>query len=211
MSSRRFWLQHAAALVTACMIANTLEAQTDTTVAKVEEDWQLTIAEPSPDSDTPQVICVISPYSGASSVHATLEINHHTLPSYAAGGLQLQAWNYETYLTRNTAEQGLLATYGEVITWTTKMELVHGRLYFDVNGSSTTWGQFGAGGDLRLSIPSPLTSLSSYSPLTSVDQSGIGYAANRVSSLVLKEVRYYNAANELLATDTTARFVHIME
>ncbi len=211
MSSRRFWLRHAVALVTVCLIANTLEAQTDTTVVKVEEDWQLTVAEPAPDSEAPQIICVISPYSGASSVHATLEINHHTLPSYAAGGLQLQAWNYETYLTRNTAEQGVLATSGEVITWTTKMELSQGRLYFEVNGSSTTWGQFGAGGDLRLSIPTPLASLSLYSPLTSVDQSGIGYAANRVSSMVLNEVRYYNAAGDLLATDTTDRFVHTME
>lgn len=211
MSSRRFLARLSAAAAFCMLFPFSAQAQTSSAVTRVEEDWELVISEPAPDSDAPQVTCVISPYSGATSVHCTLEINHRTLPTYASGGLQLQAWYYETFLTRNSAEQGVLSTDGEVITWTTKMELDNGRLDFEVNGNSTTWGQFGVGGDLRLSLSTNLSSLAGYSPETSVDQSGIGYAANRVGSLVLKEVRYYNAANELLSTDTTDRAVHTLE
>lgn len=211
MCSRRFLARLSAVAAFCTVFSVSAQAQTDTTVAKVAEDWELVITEPAPESDAPQVICVISPYSGASSVHCTLELNHRTLPSYVAGGLQLQAWYYETFLTRNSAEQGVLSTNGEVITWTTTMLLENGRLDFEVNGNSTTWGQFGVGGDLRLSLSTNLSSLAGYSPETSVDQSGVGYAANRVGSLVLKEVRYYNAAGELLSTDTTDRSVHTLE
>jgi len=211
MSTRRTWIQQ---LTTAavCLFALPVSAQTDTTVVKVEEDWELVIGEPSPDSDAPQVTCVISPYEGAQSVHAAFELNHRSLPSFVAGGMQLQAWNYENFITRDSAATGALSTSGETITWTMKMKLLEGNLYFYVrNGNSTTWGQFGGWGDLTLSIPWSLSSLAGYSPETSVEQSGVGYASNRVSRLVLKEVRYYNAANELVAQDTTQRVVHTLE
>jgi hypothetical protein len=209
MSSHRFLSRLFAVVALSTAFTASSQAQT---VTKVEEDWELVVSEPAAESDSPQVTCVISPYEGARSVHAAFEINHRSLPSFVAGGLQLQAWNYEQFLTRDSAATGRLATNGEVITWTMKMKIHEGYLHFYVrDGNSTTWGAFGGDGDLTLSIPWSLSSLSGYSPETSVSQSGVGYASNRVGRLVLKEVRYYNAANELLGTDTTERVVHTLE
>jgi hypothetical protein len=211
MSSHRTWRRLFAAVSAFALFSGFAQAE-DNTVVKVEEDWELVISEPSPESDAPQVTCVISPYDGAQSVHAAFELNHRSLPSFVAGGLQLQAWNYEHFITRDSAATGELSTPGETITWTMKMKIQDGYLFFYVrNGASTTWGEFGGYGDLTLTIPWSLPSLAGYSPETSVSQSGVGYASNRVSRLVLKEVRYYNAANELVARDTTPRVVHTLE
>jgi hypothetical protein len=210
MFTRRHWFLQLTAVVAVLGLTSVSQAQS--TVVKVEEDWELVISEPSPDSDAPQVTCVISPYAGAQSVHAAFEINHRSLPSFAAGGMQLQAWTYEHFITRDSSASGALATPGEVITWTTKMKIKDGYLFFYVrDGVSSTWGAFGGDGDLTLSIPWSLTSLAGYSPETSAEQSGVGYASNRVSRLVLKEVRYFNAANELVSQDTTQRVVHTLE
>jgi hypothetical protein len=198
--------------VLALVVGMTAGAHADSPpVVRVEEDWELVVAEPAADADAPQVVCVISPYTGTSSVHATLELNHSTIPSFTPGGLQLQAWDNETFLTRNSAEQGEMSTDGETVTWTTKMELRSGRLHFEVNGASTTWGAFGAAGDLKLSLRSLLPDLAHYSPETSVDQSGVGFGGNRVTSLTLKEVRYYDDAGNLLSTDATDREVHVFD
>ncbi|MDZ4782251.1 MAG: hypothetical protein SGJ19_18550 [Planctomycetia bacterium] len=72
-------------------------------------------------------------------------------------------------------------------------------------------GEHLANGNLTLSIPWSLNSLAGYSPETSVEQWGVGYASNRVGRLVLKEVRHFNAANELVFQDTTQRVVHTLE
>jgi hypothetical protein len=211
MRSRRVWMSFFAASALLGLFSSSASAQSDT-VVKVEEDWELVVGDPAPESDSPQVTCVISPYEGAQSVHAAFELNHRSLPSFVAGGMQLQAWNYEQFLTRDSAATGRLSTPGEVVTWTMKMKIDSGYLFFYVrNGHSSTWGDFGGYGDLTLSIPWSLQSLSGYSPETSVAQSGVGYASNRVGRLVLKEVRYYNAAHELISTDTTDRVVHTLE
>ena len=49
--------------------------------------------------------------------------------------------------------------------------------------------------------------LSGYCPCVSTEKSGVGYASNRVTKLVLKEVRYYTEQG-LLHTDSTERVVH---
>lgn len=211
MASRRAWMRLTAALSIFCLFTGVAQAE-DNTVVKVEEDWELIVGEPSPESDAPQVTCVISPYDGAQSVHAAFELNHRSLPSFSAGGMQLQAWNYEHFITRDSAASGQLSTPGETIRWTMKMKIDQGYLFFYVrNGTSSTWGDFGGYGDLTLTIPWSLPSLAGYSPETSVSQSGIGYASNRVDRLVLKEVRYYNADHQLVARDTTERVVHSAE
>jgi hypothetical protein len=56
-----------------------------------------------------------------------------------------------------------------------------------VDGTSETWGTFG-GHDLTVSTPSTLTGLNSYLPAVSLNESGVGYAENRVVSLVLKKL-----------------------
>jgi hypothetical protein len=83
-------------------------------------------------------------------------------------------------------------------------------LIFDViNGTSTTWGTFGSGeeGRFRFVVNTSLPDLSGYSPAASVANCGIGYASNRVTSLVLKRVRYTLSTGQQ-TEDTTARTVY---
>jgi hypothetical protein len=178
-------------------------------VTKVEEDWELVLNEPSPDTVAPQITCLISPFTNCDSVYATLEMNHASLPEFSAGGLQLQVWSGEDWLTVRDYADTALSNTGEVITWTRRMSLGAGKLTFQTtNGSSTSWGNFGGSGTFKLSITSTLASLNGYSPDFSQSQSGIGYGSQRVQSLVLKRVRYYDALGNLITEDTTERVVH---
>ena len=186
-----------------------LKAEFPSLVTKVEEDWELVLNEPSAENAAPQVTCAISPLGHFDAVYANLELNHGTLPAYSAGGLQLQAWNGETWLTVRDYDNTTLHNTGEVLTWTTRMFLSPGVLTFRVaNGNSTSWGAFGSGGNIKLSLNTTLTSLNAYNPDLSVSHSGIGYGSQRVQSLKLKKVCYYDSAGNLLLEDTTPRVVH---
>jgi hypothetical protein len=185
-----------------------LKAQTSN-VKKVEEDWELVLNEPSADLAAPQVTCSISPLGNFDGVYAALELNHGTLPDYTAGGLQLQAWNGESWLTVRDYDNTTLQNTGEVVTWTSRMVLNDGLLTFRVaNGNSTSWGAFGSGGNIKLSLITSLSNLNAYSPDLSVSHSGIGFGSQRVQSLKLKKVRYYDGSGNLLSEDTTPRVVH---
>jgi hypothetical protein len=178
-------------------------------IVLVEEDWELRIRQPDPSTEAPQITCVVSPVCHARGVHAAFELNHRTQPDYVAGGMQLQVWNGEAIVSHQKAPSNeLLRHTDETIRWTQKMQIADGKLVFEVvNGSSTTWGTFGGQGYLKLSVDTSLSSLNHYSPAVSAYHSGIGYAANRVAELVLKEVRLYSAEG-LLGTWTTPITVH---
>jgi hypothetical protein len=178
-------------------------------VTRVEEDWELVVAEPGADNAAPQVSCLISPVSNVDGVYATLELNHGSLPEYSPGGLQLQVWSGEDWLTVRDRADSTLHHSNETVTWTQKMWIGAGKVNFKVdNGASDSWGSFGVTDNIKLSISTSLTNLAGYSPDFSASQSGIGYGSQRVQSLVLKKVRYYNAQGNLLLEDTTPRVVH---
>jgi hypothetical protein len=186
-----------------------LKAQTGSTVQKVEEDWELVLNEPSPANAAPQVTCSISPVNHFDGVYAALELNHGTLPSYTPGGLQLQVWNGESWLTVRDYDNTTLQHSGEVVTWTRRMSLAGGKLTFNVaNGNSTSWGAFGSGGNIKLSLNTTLSDLNLYSPDLSASHSGIGFGSQRVQSLKLKKVRYYDGSGNLISEDTTPRVLH---
>jgi hypothetical protein len=178
-------------------------------IVEVQEDWELVIADPDANSAGPQITCVISPYTHVTGLYAALELNQQTHPHYIPGGVQLHTWDGECILeSENFPSDAVLSTQGETIQWTQRMAIVHGQIVFDTDsGVSETWGNFGANGHLWISRESPVENLNSYSPDVSVENSGIGYAANRVERLVLKQVRYYTASG-LHSTDTTERVVH---
>jgi len=89
------------------------------------------------------------------------------------------------------------------VSWTQKMRLADSTLVFEVtNGESQTWGQFGGGGSLRLSLATTLANLNQYDPHVSIGNSRIGYATNRVQSLVLKRLRVYLSNGEVVEDDT---------
>ncbi len=211
--SARSFAQVSLLIMAACFVAtftDTLRA-TDppSSVAKIEEDWELIINEPDVENNAPQVVCVTSPVNNVDGVYAALELNHGTLPEYSAGGLQLQAWNGEDWLSVRDHAATTLHHDNETVTWTMRMWLHDNKLNFKVvDGSSQSWGAFGGTGFIKLSINNPPSSLDGYNPDVSKTNSGVGFASQRVQSLKLKRVRYYNASNELLLEDTTSRTVH---
>jgi hypothetical protein len=179
------------------------------TITRIEEDWELVIVTPSPNADAPQVTCVISPLADINGLHSTFVVNHHEAPSFAAGGLQLQAWNGEDALdSMRSPNQAILATPNETIRWTQVMRLREGNIAFKViNGTSTTWGSFGNNRELRIALASSLADLNGYDPEVSVKNSGVSFGANRVSSLVLKRVRTFTSTGEV-TEDANPRVVH---
>ncbi len=206
---RRWALRCLAALAAACG-CGVAAGQSPYSVVAVEEDWQLVVGEPDPDSDAPQIICVISPHADGDGLHAAFELNQRSVPGPAAGGMQLHVWDGELATNHVNGPSGnVLSQSSEAITWTLRMRLESDQIQFEVvNGDSSTWGRFGGNGQLSLSAPTELKSLDGYRVATSVENSGAGYAANRVQSLVLKAVRYRLASGQVLA-DQNARVISL--
>ena len=184
-------------------------AAATTRVVRVEEDWELVVSQPDPNSNSPQITCIISPLSNAESLHAAFELNHQTQPDYFPGGMQLQLWASDMLLeARNFPKSELLNIPGETIRWTQQVRLEGGSLIFEiVNGTSPTWGSFGGQGYLKISVASGLENLNDYNPAVSAGKSGIGFAANRVTKLVLKEIRLYSSA-KMISRDSDVKVVH---
>jgi hypothetical protein len=184
-------------------------AQTEADIVRVEEDWEMVVATPDPDSDGPQVTCAISPTGDLGSLHSAFELNQRSLPSFQAGGLQLQLWDGERPVAQSQSRNAaLMRTDGESVRWTQSMRLTEGHLVFEIlEGASTTWGTFGGHGYLRATADPAVTNLNAYRPEVSVANSGIGYAGNRVQSLTLKRVRYYTATGQM-TEDAAERVLH---
>jgi len=164
-------------------------------IIAVEEDWELIIGSPDADSAAPQIRCVMSPSRDLESTHVAFTINHHTQPAYQSGGLQLQVWDGQTLeKSRSAPSNKLLSHPGEIIRWTQRMSIAGGVVTFEIlNGSSTTWKEFGGEGHLKLTIPTVRTDFKEYHPLVSTANSEVGFAANRVEGLLQKEVRVYTS------------------
>ncbi len=178
-------------------------------VARVEEDWQLVVNQPDVGLNGPQVTCVIAP-SSADSGYCAFDINYCTQPSYSAGGLQMHVWNpYTPIVTSNFPVTGVMQTTNETVTWTTSMTLVDGVLTFQVtNGQSATWGNFGGTDDTTLAVSTAASNLNGYDPNVSLDNSGVSFASNLVTSLTLTAVRFYAADGSLITQITTPQVVH---
>ena len=162
-------------------------------VTRVEEDWELVIAEPEPNCVSPQITTTMSPTDNLLCHYTVFEMNQQTLNTFIPGGMQLQAWDGPFPLgERSIGGNTVLRTAGETIRWTQRMQLDNWVLSFEIrDGSSTTWGDFGGDeGHLRYSVWAFVDDLNGYSPAVAVPNCGIGYASNRVTSLVLKRVRY---------------------
>jgi hypothetical protein len=177
---------------------------------KVEEDWELVVNEPNSVTVGPQVSCVISPVSHLDGTYGNLEVNYGSLPDFMEGGLQLQAWSGEEWLSVRDMAGTTLQNDAETITWTTRMWLQGGKLNFKIaNGNGTSWGNFGDTIDnIKLSLSSSLLTLDAYDPAVSVANSGVGFGGQRVASLKIKRIRYYGILGNLLSEDTTEREVN---
>lgn len=207
---RYSWL--ALAVLGLCASGN---AQTgaDAVADRVEEDWQVVVGDPDPFSTGPQITTCVRPVTGSRAFVAFC-LNYRDDPVWQPGGLQVKAYSESTAATQeqplldsNSESGDALATDGETITWTQRLSVSSGIMSFSVrNGSSTTWGGFGNGDDLKVSFSTNLTDLGSYTPDDSVKFSAAGWQANRVASMTLLRVRYYQAG-VLIATDDSPRVV----
>lgn len=198
-------LAAAVAWVATCDV---VQAQTTPAgTVRVEEDWVLVVSAPAIADNSPQVTCAIAPQNIGGG-YLALDVNCHTQPGYSAGGVQIHVWSPNSpMLVANADKTAMLQTDNETISWTTRMALTPGQsLTFQIlNGVSTTWGDFTDNGNLSLSVATTLMDLTGYSPTVSIQNSGVSYATNRVTSLTLKAIRWYSASGTLLAQDTTAQ------
>jgi hypothetical protein len=174
-------------------------------ITRVEEDWQFTVGTPDPNLDLPQITMVMTPYQGVTGHHAVLEINSQTQPNYAPGGLQLQRWfgceNFADVVS--PGNWGVLQTANEVVSFTMSMDVQSSTLTFGVsNGNSQTWGSFGNGQSMSLSVPFERNNLNTYDPSQSLANSYVGAGSNRVQQVVRTAVRYYSNGT-LIGTDSS--------
>jgi hypothetical protein len=177
---------------------------------RVEEDWQMVLATPDTTVNSPQVSTLMSPTGVLTDSALQFKLNYRDEPDYQAGGLSAQVWQGTQFVSNSDQGSAQCGTASESITWSQRMSLSGGNLNFKVfAGNSTTWGQFGVNdGDLAVSTSSSIGDLSGYSPDSSVANTHVTFGVNRVTSMTLLQVRYYQG-NTLLSTDTTPRQVNL--
>ena len=163
-------------------------------VVLVEEHWELKIGEPDADRSAPQVTMVMSPTDNLDGEHFLFTINHAGVPSYQAGGVQMQAWDGEELLGYDDDDEvGALHNAAETLTWVQRLRVDSGMLKFRIlNGQSMTWNQFG-NEDMALNVATSLTRLNTYKPAVSLSESQVNYAENRVVSLTLTKLKWVTA------------------
>ena len=207
-TSRRFQLLTLALGFALSSFLSTSASAQSPTIVRVEEDWELVVGTPDQNSVAPQVTCMFSPTGSSTSLCGAFELNHRSQPGFAAGGLQLQLWDGGIPLESKDSQcDCTISEDNETVTWTQSMTLTGGVFVLEIhNGNSATWGSFGDTGHLKTVSSSTLVNLNGYNPEFSVDNSGVGYAANRVQTLVLKRVRLITDTGEVLE-DTTLRTV----
>lgn len=203
------FLNCCAALAAIACAMSPLSSHAGEPIVRIEEDWTVEVGTPDPEKHAPQIIVVVSPTADLSSRHGLFELNHRTLPDYSAGGMQLQVWNGQTNLEKQSSPHtNVLSNVDEVVKFTMRMKVDNGLLQFEVvNGTSETWGVFGNQGNLKSTVSTGLTDLSGYRKSTSTTHSQIGFAKHRVKCLKRTAVRYYSASG-LVHTDNQISIVH---
>lgn len=185
------------ALAVFCVFHCSIVAADDSDVIQIEEHWELHVGGPDPARSAPQVTMIMSPADNLEGDYFAFTLNHHSYPDFAEGGYQLQRWHGEECLE---ADAGIrtspIESDGEVITWVQRLTIDEGVVRFQVvDGEGDSWNHFG-GESFDLTVATQFTKLNNYRPRISIEQSGIGYAGNRVSSLVLRKLRWKTADGE---------------
>src|SRR5689334_7081906 len=162
-------------------------------VVRVEEDWRLEVVTPDPGTNAPQISCVFAPTADIDFGYAEFDINHHSLPRYRPGGMQLQVWsNNQPIVVNNDPDGGIFSNPEETVTWTQSLAFDDGVLTFAIrDGQSDTWGRFGHDNRLKIATSAPIDNLNGYDTAVSKSNSGIGFASNRVRVLKITAVRRY--------------------
>jgi hypothetical protein len=198
-----------AALAACAMLTSTPIGQArDVTgdFVKIEQDWEVVVGDPDVSLCSPQLFVLLWPASGGDFWNEFL-INYNDQPTFSAGGVQIQVWQGNTVLDGhdNSPNQAVLQLQGEVVTFTLSMRVTStGDLHYRAKNVSST--SFGNIGNLVASVPYNQPNLNSYSTDDTVNNSGILFGANRVTSMTLKQVRKYNAAGAYVTEDARQVF-----
>ncbi len=165
-------------------------------VTRVEEDWELVVMEAEPDLAAPQIVTYMMPNKLDQEFLFTFHINHATLPDEMMGGLQIQSWTSPTsFRYKLQVGSQKLSWNTEVITWTQRMSVSSGYLYYSIRDfQSASFGDYEYDNNLRMRISTAMTSLSNYTWEDSIKESGVTFAENRVHFLKLKRVRCYSSS-----------------
>ena len=177
----------------------------DSAVVRIEEDWELIVAEPTTDRAGPQVSTQMT-RSPTAQRFCNFHLNSLDVPSYRQGGLQLQVWRgVDNIGITNSTSSEVLNTPNERITWTQYLDRSNGSLSFGISaGSSQTWGDFSG---LSVAVSNSSGGLDNYDPDYSKFNSGVTFGANRVNSMTLLCVRKIHADGSA-ETDNTVRAVY---
>jgi hypothetical protein len=178
-------------------------------VDRIEEDWELVIANPSPTEEGPQVTTTMSPVGDNNRLFFAFNLNYRANP-FRAGGLQVEAYmGGATPVAQDTQRTAQCQVANETVRWTQRLTLSTNWLLYDItNASSQTWGTFGQGWNLLLACPASIPSLSAYDPDYSLAKSGVSWQGNRVSQMTLKRIRYY-FNGQLVSTDDRERSINL--
>ena len=165
----------------------------DSTIYKIEEDWEMVINEPDPANHSPQVTFYTSPSVNLDEVYFQLQMNYAADREFSGGGFHVASVQSDQILDEARSDtRRVLATDGDHIRWTSVMAVVYNKLLFAIkNGHATEWGDFGGPDYLVKMTPSPVPDLAEYHPQQSLDNVDIGFGANRVQSVKMLRVRVF--------------------
>ncbi len=172
-------------------------------IVRIEEDWELKVSQPEPQLDAPQVTTTMVPFAAAPDLLLQVDLNHGTYPSFTDGGFQVRSSIGDECLNdARSLQNERLSEDAETVRWTQVVQQTPGGFLFGVTaGTSESWGEFGGPGSfIFIDDYDAGNSLSAYTSQESIDNSGVTYAANRVSWLRLKKVRLYTATGLLSET-----------
>lgn len=202
MSRTMRWVRTARALVTRGLLTGitllvstaAIQAQ-ETTVYKVEEDWELVVNDPDPNINSPQITFFITPDPNELDCYFQLQMNYAAADTYSSGGFHVGAFHHEQLRDEARSEtRRTLTVDNDHVRWTSVMAAIDGELLFAVkDGYGDDWGSFGGPEYLVRMASDHITDLSQYTPSQSLETVDIGFGGNRVASLVLKRVRLFYA------------------
>lgn len=166
---------------------------------KIEEDWELVVNDPDPNTYCPQVTFFASPTT-SDDTYFQLQMNYYADDAFSGGGFHVAAVRDGNIVDEARSVTRLaLQTDGDRIRWTSVMAAFDNAFFYAVkDGHSDDWGHFGGPNYLVEMSSHGIHDLAAYTPYESLSTVDIGFGANRVSSVKLVEVRvYYENGNSV--------------
>lgn len=179
----------------------------ETTIWKIEEDWEMVINDPDPATFSPQVTFFTSPSVSSDDTYFQLQMNYAADEGFSGGGFHVAAVFGEDLIDEaRSATSSTLATDGDVIRWTSVMATINGKYLFAVkDGHGDEWGHFGGPAYLVQLSAGDAVDLSSYHHQQSLDSVDVGFGGNRVHRITLERVRLHYADGHVTTLHVNAQ------